>query len=111
MLPGPTIRKGEIFRARLPGSAGHEQRGIRYAVALQSSDLQLSTVIVAPTSTQALETSFRPEIEIEGVRTRLLTEQTRAVDRRRLGESLGRLHWDELDRVDRALKRVLGLPR
>lgn len=108
---GPTIQRGEIFRARLPSSVGHEQGGVRYAIALQASDLVLSTVIVAPTSTQALETSFRPEVEIEGMRTRLLTEQIRAVDRRRLGDSVGRLHWDELDRVDRALKRVLGLPR
>jgi mRNA interferase MazF len=84
---------------------------VRYAVALQDSDLQLSTVIVAPTSTKTLETSFRPEVEVDGTRTRLMTEQIRVVDRRRLGESVGRLHWDELDRVDRALRLVLGLAR
>lgn len=106
---GPTIQRGEVFKARLPDALGHEQRGVRYVVALQETDLQLSTVIVAPTSTQTLPAMFRPEIEVAGEPTRLMAEQTRVVDRRRLGESVDRLRWDELERVDRALELVLGL--
>jgi mRNA interferase MazF len=106
------MQRGDVFRARLPESRrGHEQAGIRYAVVLQASELELSTVIVAPTSTQALETSFRPEIQVAGRHTRVLTEQIRTVDRRRLGELVGRLTWEELDGVDRALETVLGLAR
>lgn len=103
--------RGEVFRVRLPSSGGHEQHGARFAVVVQDSELQLSTVVVAPTSTAALATSFRPEIEIAGERTRVLTEQLRAVDRGRLDESVGRLRWNELDEVDRALELVLGLAR
>lgn len=109
MHPGPTIQKGEVFRARLPDAAGHQQRGVRYVVAVQGSELQLSTVIVVPTSTQTLATMFRPEIELAGARTRVMTEQIRVVDRRRLSESIGRLRWDEIERVNRALELVLGL--
>jgi mRNA interferase MazF len=106
------MQRGDVFRARLPTSRrGHEQAGVRYAVVLQASELELSTVIVAPTSTKALETSFRPEIQVAGRRTRVLTEQIRTVDRRRLGEPVGRLTWEELDGVDRALETVLGLAR
>ncbi len=109
---GLTMQKGDLFRARLPKDAiGHEQRGVRYAVVLQASELELSTVIVAPTSTRALATSFRPEIQVVGQRTRVLTEQLRTVDRRRLGEPVGRLTWEELEEVDRALETVLGLAR
>ena len=106
------MQRGDVFRARLPKNAtGHEQAGLRYAVVLQASELELSTVIVAPTSTRALATMFRPEIEVAGKRTRVLTEQLRAVDRRRLGEQVGRLTWEELEEVDRALETVLGLAR
>lgn len=73
--------------------------------------LALSTVIIAPTSTRALPASFRPEVEIEGARTRMLVEQIGAVDPRCLGESLGLLARDELQDVDRALAIVVGPAR
>ena len=112
VLHGRTMQKGDVLRARLPkNTGGHEQGGVRYAVVLQASELELSTVIVAPTSTRALATSFRPEIQVVGERTRVLTEQLRTVDRRRLGELVGRLTWEELEEVDRALETVLGLAR
>ncbi len=106
------MQKGEVFWARLSkDTTGHEQFGSRYAVVLQASVLELSTVIVAPTSMRALATVFRPEVEVGGSRTRVLTEQIRAVDRRRLGEQAGRLTSDGSTEVDRALELVLGLAR
>ncbi|MFT4052853.1 MAG: type II toxin-antitoxin system PemK/MazF family toxin, partial [Microbacterium sp.] len=66
--------------------------------------------IVAPTSTGRRPASFRPEIEIEGVSTRVLIEQLTAVDpERRLGEFAGRLSSVELAAVDHALRGVLAL--
>jgi mRNA interferase MazF len=53
--------------------------------------------------------SFRPEVEIAGQPTRVLAEQTAAVDPSRLGESSGHLTCEELRRVDAALRLVLGL--
>lgn len=89
---------------------GREQRGARYAVVVQSDDfVGLSTVLVSPTSTSAAPASFRPVIEIDGVRTRVLTEQTTAVSLDRLGASAGRLDAGELHAVDEALALVLGL--
>ncbi len=107
------MRRGEVFRLRIPrGARGHEQRGARYGVILQAGDLfALSTVIVAPTSTRALPASFRPEVEVGGIRTRVLVEQLGAVDRTRLATSAGVLSWEELSEVDRALETVLGLAR
>lgn len=91
---------------------GHEQTGQRYGIVLQADELlALSTIIIAPTSTQALPASFRPEVEIEGGRTRVLVEQIGAVDPSRLGESHGLLARDELQDVDRALAIVVGLAR
>jgi mRNA interferase MazF len=107
------VQRGEVFRLRAPRAArGHEQAGARYGVVLQADELiSLSTVIVAPTSTRALPASFRPEVEIDGARTRVLVEQLGAVDPSRLGESQGLLARNELHDVDRALAIVLGLSR
>lgn len=102
--------RGEVFQLRAPrGSRGHEQSGSRYAVVIQSDQLPLSTWLVAPTSTSARATSFRPEVEIGGVNTRVLAEQAAAVDPGRLGASVGFLSIDEMRRVDAALRIVLDL--
>jgi mRNA interferase MazF len=105
------VVRGELFRLPAPrGVRGHEQRGARYAVIVQADEfLNLSTVLVAPTSASARPASFRPAIAVGGEETRVLVEQTTVVDPQRLGESAGRLHADELGSVDEALMLVLGL--
>lgn len=102
--------RGEAFRLRAPrASRGHEQSASRYAVVVQSDQLPLTTWLVAPTSTSARAASFRPEVEIAGVNTRVLAEQSAAIDPERLGESAGFLTHDEMRRVDAALRVVLDL--
>ena len=102
--------RGEIYRLRAPrGTRGHEQRGSRYAVVVQSDQVPLSTWLVAPTSTSARPATFRPEVEIEGQLTRVLAEQTAAIDPGRLGASSGTLTFEELRRVEAALRLVLDL--
>jgi mRNA interferase MazF len=102
--------RGEVFRLHTPRrSRGHEQSGPRYGVVVQSDQLPLSTWLVAPTSTSARAASFRPEVEVDGRVTRVLAEQTAAVDPGRLGNSVGYLSLDEMRRVDAALRIVLNL--
>ncbi|HEY8296381.1 MAG TPA: type II toxin-antitoxin system PemK/MazF family toxin [Micrococcaceae bacterium] len=89
---------------------GHEQAGARFAVVVQSDDLPLSTWVIAPTSTGRREASFPPQVEIDGVKTRVMVEQLTVVDPQvRLGEFAGRLDAAELRTVDAALLAVLGL--
>lgn len=102
--------RGDVFELRAPRHAsGHEQRGRRYAVVLQSDDLPLSTVIIAPTSTAARPTSFRPGVEIDGRRTQVLVEQATAADPSRLGRWAGRVSRRELAEIEDALRLVLSL--
>jgi mRNA interferase MazF len=102
--------RGEVHRLKAPrGTRGHEQSGARFAVVVQSDDVPLSTWLVAPTSTSARHASFRPEVEIDGRTTRVLAEQTAAVDPTRLGPSVGYLSREEIRRVDAALRIVLEL--
>ena len=104
------MRRGDVFRLGLGRRHGHEQSGVRYGVILQSDALmRLSTVLIAPTSTSARGASFRPEIEIDGTATRVLVEQTGAVDVSRLGDYHGHLTPEQQWGVDLALETVLDL--
>jgi mRNA interferase MazF len=101
-----------VYQLTAPSAAqGQEQRGNRYAVVVQSNLLPLSTWLVAPTSTSARPTSFRPEAEIQGKTTYVLVEQTAAVDPGRLGDIVGHLTRQEMAAVDNALRTVLHLER
>ncbi|MGH8774607.1 MAG: type II toxin-antitoxin system PemK/MazF family toxin [Jiangellaceae bacterium] len=102
--------RGDVHRLRAPrGTRGHEQRGPRHGVVVQSDWMQLSTLLIAPTSASAPPRPFRPVIELGGTATRVLIEQIVAVDPSRLGDFAGRLSPFEMAEVDRALAEVFGL--
>lgn len=104
------MTRGDIYRVRLPARGGHDQQGSRYAVLVQADELLgLSTVLVAPTSQSALAASFRPEVDIADQRTRVMVEQLRALDVRRLDAFEGRLTASEMRELDEALSLVLAL--
>jgi len=102
--------RGDLFRVKSARkTTGREQQGARYAVVVQSDFVQSSTLLVAPTSTSAKWAQYRPEIEVDRTSTRVLIEQTMAVDPQRLGDFAGRLDTREMAAVDGALKLVLAL--
>jgi mRNA interferase MazF len=102
--------RGDLYRLPARKDArGHEQRGPRYGVVVQTDVLPLSTVLVAPTSTSAQPASFRPVIDVDGTETRVLPEQTRAVDVGHLGQFAGRLTPTEMTELDQAYRTVLDL--
>ena len=103
--------RGDVHRLRAPRDVrGHEQRGARYAIVVQSDLLlELSTWLVAPTSTGGGWASFHPSVMIADQATHVLVEQTMAVDPQRLGERVGSLSPSELSDIDAALRLVLGL--
>ena len=105
------MRRGEVYRFRLPKGVGHQQHGERYGVVVQANELlPRSVVIVAPTSTSARPASFRPEVTVAGQQTRVLVEQSCAVAVERLGKRSGMLTASEMWNIDEALVTVLGLP-
>lgn len=102
--------RGDVHRLRAPRSTrGHEQHGERYAVVIQSDDLMLSTLLVAPTSRSSPPRIFRPTISIGDDHTQVLVEQIAAVAPERLGEFVGRLSRDELVALDDAIRLVFEL--
>ena len=104
------MRRGDVFELRLPKGVGHEQRGRRYGVVVQSDALlPRSVVLIAPTSRSARGVSFRPEVSIEQESTKVLVEQIGAVDTTRLGDLIGRVSPEKQWGIDEALLTVLGL--
>jgi len=102
--------RGDVYRLRAPrGTRGHEQAGSRYAVVVPSAQLPLSTWLVAPTSTAARAARFRPEVKVGGGVTPVVGEQNGAVNPSRLGHSVGHLTFEEMRRIDAALRIVLDL--
>lgn len=104
--------RGDVHRLRADaGAQGHEQRGPRYGVVVQATRyLHLGRWLVAPTSTRAGRAVFRPEIALPTGPTLVLCDATTAVDPElRLGDLMGHLTFDELQRVDVALRGLLDL--
>lgn len=91
---------------------GHEQRGKRLGLALSNHSDRWSTVVVVPTSTSAGPSAFRPEVVVAGRETRLLVDQMRSIDTRYVvGDLVDFLNHEDLEQVEYAVTRYLGLPR
>lgn len=104
------IFRGAVYEIKaLPGTKGHEQHGRRYAVIIQSDRFATSTITVAVTSTHAGPAVYRPEIDLNGTKARVLTDQIFSVGHGRLGKFVGSLEPGELADLDRALMLKLGL--
>ena len=102
--------RGDVHRLRAPRQVrGSEQAGPRLAVVVQSEDLLLSTLLVAPTSRSAPPRIFRPTITIDGTATQVPVEQTAAVAHERLGEYVGHVAHEEMMAINEALRLVLEL--
>ena len=102
--------RGDVYELRVPKGVGHEQRGRRFGVIVQSDALlPRSVVLMAPTSTSARPASFRPKLVVEGENSRVLVEQVGAVDVSRLGDPVGHASAEEMWGIDESLMTVLGL--
>ena len=88
---------------------GHEQRGRRYGILMSPPDSMLSVVSMIPTSTSAEKRVYRPEVEFDGRTTRVLIEQTRAIDRRFVGDLVGYIDRVDLAEVEAAFAQYFGL--
>jgi len=77
------VRRGEVYRFRVPKGLGQEPQGERFGVIVQADELLPRSVV--------------------------LVEQLGAVDVQRLGKRVGRLDTEDMWAIDEALMTVLGL--
>ncbi len=112
------MKRGEVWIGNLNPNRGAETGKIRPVLVIQADFLTSAgseTVVVLPMTTQ-LRPSMEPvHVAIaprDGLRvpSQVMAEQPRTLDRRRLREGpLTLLTAEEMARVDRVLRAVLGL--
>lgn len=101
--------RGAVYRVDLGKPRGHEQGGKRLGLVVSPSNSPLSVATVVPASTSAGHSIHRPELEIDGRRTRLLVDQIRSIDVDYVvGEPVDYLTRDQLAEVELAVAHYLG---
>jgi mRNA interferase MazF len=114
------MARGDILSIDLPpppGGSGHEQAGTRPAIAVQTdSAANLPTLMVVPLTSNRAALRFDHTIEVMPSSTNglslpsvLLVFQLRAVDRRRIRNTIGRLEPNYLEQLEIEIKRLLDL--
>lgn len=111
------VLRGEMYLANLDPVVGSEQGGMRPVLVVQNDvGNRFSPTVIALAVTSQMHKARLPThvpIEAEGHGlTRdsvVLAEQVRTLDKRRLGERLGKLPEHVMEQVNEALKISLGL--
>jgi mRNA interferase MazF len=110
---------GDIYSVEIPTSDGHEQAGTRPAIIVQGAEYnrRLLTVLVVPLTSNLAAEAFPATFTIEpdeenGLRlpSVVMAFQLRAIDKRRLGQKLGRLKAAQLEELRQHVKALSGLP-
>ena len=109
------IRRGEIYYVDLSGAVGSEQKGVRPCLIISNNmgNLKSPTVTIAPISKKPskdyLPVHVNPYSDCLDSDSRVLLEQIRTVDKRRIQKFSHSLFADEMLPVDRAIALSLGL--
>ena len=112
-----TIKRGEIYYADLSPVIGSEQGGVRPVLIVQNDvgNKYSPTVIAAAITSQKDKTKLPTHIQVDVDGSGLakdsivLLEQMRTIDKTRLGERMGTLNGNAMNRIDRAIGVSLGL--
>ncbi|MBR0447046.1 MAG: type II toxin-antitoxin system PemK/MazF family toxin [Clostridia bacterium] len=111
------VHRGDIYYADLSPVVGSEQGGVRPVLIVQNDvgNRFSPTVIAAAITSQKDKARLPTHIQVQAPDSGLsrdsvvLLEQIRTLDKRRLGERMGRLDEVSMSRVDKALQVSFGL--
>jgi len=114
------MARGDVLRVEFPyppSGAGHEQAGRRPAIAVQTdvTSASLPTLMVVPLTGRLNALRFPHTIKVEPSQENGLTQtsvllvfQLRAIDRKRILETIGRLEQHYLNQLDEEMRRMLS---
>ncbi len=87
------VRRGEVYWVNLDPTVGTEIKKTRPALVVSPDDMNaaLPRVIVAPITSKGQPLGCRPEVVIDGKSARILLDQVRCVDKKRLAGKLGEI--------------------
>lgn len=112
-----SVKRGEIYYADLSPVVGSEQGGVRPVLIVQNDvgNKHSPTVIAAAITSRHDKSRLPTHIEVKADNCGLtrdsivLLEQIRTIDKRRLGEKMGELDLNSMDKVNTALSISFGL--
>lgn len=87
------VKRGEVYWVNLDPTIGTEIRKARPGLVVSPDDMNaaLSRVIVAPLTSTGQPLGCRPEVKFGGKKARILLDQIRAIDKKRLAGKMGRI--------------------
>ena len=87
------ILQGEVYWVNLDPTLGSEIKKTRPALVTSPNDLNkaLPRVIIAPITSKGQPLGCRPELVFKNKPARILLDQLRTVDKRRLGQKMGEI--------------------
>ncbi len=111
------IKRGDIWLVNLDPTTGHEIRKARPAVIIQNDlgNKYSPITIIAPITSQNTEKIYPFEVLLRkktcglGKDSKVLLNQIRAIDKRRIIKKIGKANPETSDKIDEAIKISLGL--
>lgn len=111
------VKRGDIWLVNLDPTIGHEIRKSRPAVIIQNDlgNKYSPITIVAPITSQSIEKIYPIEVILNrkssGLEkiSKVLLNQIRAIDKRRLIKKIGKVDYETMMKVDYSIKISLGL--
>lgn len=87
------VARGEVYWVNLDPTIGTEINKTRPALVVSPDDLNaaLPRIIIAPITSKGQPLGCRPEVVFAGKKARILLDQIRAVDKRRLTTKMGEI--------------------
>jgi mRNA interferase MazF len=87
------VKRGEVYWVNLDPTIGTEIKKTRPALVVSPDDLNaaLPRVIIAPLTSQGQSLGCRPKVKFAGKSARILLDQLRSVDKRRLAGKMGEI--------------------
>ncbi len=87
------VARGEVYWVNLDPTIGTEINKMRPALVVSPDDLNtaLPRVIIAPLTSKGQPLGCRPEVKFAGKKARILLDQIRSVDKRRLAGKMGEI--------------------
>ena len=111
------MKRGEVWRVRMPAVPGHTQAGERPAIIVQDAtfNLALPTVLIVPFTSTQRATRFPGTLLVQpdqqnglAIPSVALVFQLSALDKQNCLQRLGELHGAVLDQVLELLDQITG---
>src|SRR6185436_5103383 len=106
------IKRGDIYKVALDPTVGREIKKTRRCVVISNNQQNLYSpllIIIPTTSDMDKLYSWEVVIHSEGKDRKILTDQIRSVDKKRLREYKGQVSYETLTKIEKALSVVLAL--